>query len=95
MLRLLSWDCSTGGYLPPVFGFVFGELGRFSRPLRHHLGGLSGRVGQWPDWRGPFPVGLLLTLLAFGCIWGGGEGGESSDIGAYIGGKWLGRTPLI
>jgi phosphatidate cytidylyltransferase len=42
--------------------------------------------GNWPD-LGTIPVGLLLTLLAFGCIWG-------SDIGAYLGGKWLGRTPL-
>lgn len=72
-----------GGYLPS-FWIRLRDLGDFSTatlPLGGYWPG-----GQWPDW-GTIPVGLLLTLLAFGCIWG-------SDIGAYIGGKWLGRTPL-
>lgn len=33
------------------------------------------------------PTGLLTTLLAFGCIW-------AADIGAYVFGKWFGRTRL-
>ena len=47
-------------------------------------------LGYWPDsWRqiDLFPLALMLTFLAFGCIW-------AADIGAYIMGKWLGRTKL-
>ncbi len=47
-------------------------------------------MGYWPEsWTHPelFPSGLMVTLLAFGCIW-------AADIGAYIMGKWLGRTRL-
>jgi phosphatidate cytidylyltransferase len=46
--------------------------------------------GFWPNsWLHPeaFPMGLLVTVLAFACIW-------AADIGAYIMGKWLGRTRL-
>jgi phosphatidate cytidylyltransferase len=46
--------------------------------------------GFWPhDWLHPdlWPPALTVTLLAFGCIW-------AADIGAYVMGKWLGRTPL-
>ena len=46
--------------------------------------------GFWPEsWAHPkdFPTGLLVTILAFACIW-------AADIGAYIMGKWLGRTRL-
>jgi len=45
--------------------------------------------GYWPaDWQwGGWPLGLKITLLAFACIW-------AADIGAYVVGRWLGRTPL-
>jgi phosphatidate cytidylyltransferase len=33
------------------------------------------------------PEGLVVTLLAFGCIW-------AADIGAYVMGRMVGRTPL-
>jgi len=72
-----------GGYLP-CFWIRLRDLGDGATPSLP-LG------GYWPgsDWShlDAVPQGLLLTLLAFACIWG-------SDIGAYIGGKWLGRTPL-
>jgi phosphatidate cytidylyltransferase len=71
-----------GGYLP-CFWIRLRDLGDTTAATLP-LG------GYWPsDWPhlDTVPQGLLLTLLAFACIWG-------SDIGAYIGGKWLGRTPL-
>jgi phosphatidate cytidylyltransferase len=46
--------------------------------------------GFWPEnWQHwpQHPQGLTITLLAFCCIW-------ATDIGAYIFGKCLGRTPL-
>ncbi len=45
--------------------------------------------GYWPNSWQPtdLPEGLAITLLAFGCIW-------AADIGAYIMGKLIGRTPL-
>lgn len=45
--------------------------------------------GYWPESWQPtaLPPGLAVTLLAFGCIW-------AADIGAYVMGKWIGRTPL-
>jgi phosphatidate cytidylyltransferase len=72
-----------GGYLPSFWIRLrdLGDTTTASLPLG----------GYWPgsDWFNldALPQGLLLTLLAFACIWG-------SDIGAYMGGKWLGRTPL-
>jgi phosphatidate cytidylyltransferase len=72
-----------GGYLPSFWIRLrdLGDASSSTLPLGGYWPG-----GNWPD-LGTIPVGLLLTLLAFGCIWG-------SDIGAYLGGKWLGRTPL-
>ncbi len=46
--------------------------------------------GYWPNtWTNvtDLPVGLTATLLAFSCIW-------AADIGAYVFGKFFGRTPL-
>ncbi len=46
--------------------------------------------GFWPENWHPWPQlpqGLMITFLAFCCIW-------AADIGAYIFGKCLGRTPL-
>ncbi|MGP1384770.1 MAG: phosphatidate cytidylyltransferase [Thainema sp.] len=44
---------------------------------------------QWSDWLDiqHLPQGLMVTLIAFGCIW-------AADIGAYIFGKLFGRTRL-
>ena len=45
--------------------------------------------GYWPQTLqlNTWPTGLTATLLAFACIW-------AADIGAYVMGKWLGRTRL-
>ncbi len=40
----------------------------------------------WHHFR-DLPLSLTVTIVAFGCIW-------ASDIGAYIMGKWLGKTRL-
>ncbi len=41
---------------------------------------------SWQHFR-DLPLALTVTIVAFGCIW-------ASDIGAYVMGKWLGKTRL-
>lgn len=75
------------GYLPSYWvrlrvgsGLVVEDGTQYALPLH----------GFWPqDWFNltQWPPALLVTFLAFACIW-------AADIGAYIMGKWLGRTPL-
>jgi phosphatidate cytidylyltransferase len=77
-----------GGYLPSYW--VRLRLGDNS--LTPHIADSLNLPlnGFWPhSWLHPeaFPTGLLVTVLAFACIW-------AADIGAYIMGKWLGRTRL-
>ncbi|MBD2100835.1 phosphatidate cytidylyltransferase [Leptolyngbya sp. FACHB-261] len=67
-----------GGYLPSYWIRLRG-LGDLPAE------GLSWGA-YWPGTDNP-PAGLLYTLLAFGCIW-------AADIGAYIVGKFFGRTRL-
>ncbi|XGV88116.1 MAG: phosphatidate cytidylyltransferase [Limnothrix sp. BL-A-16] len=45
--------------------------------------------GFWPEsWNSAaWPEALMVTILAFCCIW-------AADIGAYIMGKWVGKTRL-
>ncbi len=45
--------------------------------------------GFWPESWNPaaWPEALMVTILAFCCIW-------AADIGAYIMGKWVGKTRL-
>lgn len=72
-----------GGYLPSFWVRLrdLGDAGTASLPLG----------GYWPEtWPvnlQSLPQGLVVTLLAFTCIW-------AADIGAYSAGKMIGRTPL-
>ncbi|WP_338038778.1 phosphatidate cytidylyltransferase [Neosynechococcus sphagnicola] len=72
-----------GGYLPSYWVRLrsLGSLESSNLPLG----------GYWPDWAHlnwqTLPQGLSHTLLAFGCIW-------AADIGAYLVGKFFGRTRL-
>jgi phosphatidate cytidylyltransferase len=76
-----------GGYLPSYWVRLrlgFATLGEEATGIHLPL------QGYWPQsWAHPeqFPQGLMVTILAFSCIW-------AADIGAYIMGKWLGRTRL-
>lgn len=72
-----------GGYLPSYW-----------IRLRHLDSGISSNVAlggywprHWPQDMTDLPTGLTITLLAFVCIW-------AADIGAYVLGRWVGRTPL-
>ncbi|MBD1874637.1 phosphatidate cytidylyltransferase [Nodosilinea sp. FACHB-131] len=71
-----------GGYLPS-FWVRLRDLGDTATTLP--LGGFW--PATWPPVLDSLPYGLVVTLLAFACIW-------ASDIGAYIAGKMIGRTPL-
>ena len=69
-----------GGYLPSYWV----RLRDLGGPGPLPLGGF------WPEqsWQpGALPLGLPTTLLAFMCIW-------AADIGAYLVGRYFGRTPL-
>lgn len=71
-----------GGYLPS-FWIRLRDLGSAELSTLP-LGGF------WPSqwWPLPeLPSGLCITLMAFGCIW-------AADIGAYVVGRLIGRTPL-
>lgn len=71
-----------GGYLPSYWIRVraLGTIETSNLPL----------WGYWPDqWSNInlLPMGLTITLLAFGCIW-------AADIGAYTFGRLFGKTRL-
>ncbi|NJN21564.1 MAG: phosphatidate cytidylyltransferase [Leptolyngbya sp. RL_3_1] len=69
-----------GGYLPSYWV----RLRDLGGPGPLPLGGF------WPEGIWPldvWPTGLTATLLAFMCIW-------AADIGAYLVGRYFGRTPL-
>lgn len=71
-----------GGYLPS-FWVRLRDLGDANVALP--LGGYWPQT--WPPTLEALPYGLVITLLAFACIW-------AADIGAYTAGKTIGRTPL-
>ncbi|HEY9887036.1 MAG TPA: phosphatidate cytidylyltransferase [Candidatus Obscuribacterales bacterium] len=69
-----------GGYLPSYWIRLRDLDATSSLPLE----------GFWPTWPlqlETLPLGLTATLLAFSCI-------SAADIGAYIVGRSLGKTPL-
>ena len=78
-----------GGYLPSYW--VRLRVGLAEDPMALNIASTNlPLLGYWPDsWMQPklFPFALSVTFLAFGCIW-------AADIGAYIMGKWLGKTRL-
>lgn len=78
-----------GGYLPSYWVRLRVGLAQ-SPPTIDIASNNLPLMGYWPNsWSEPklFPLSLTVTFLAFGCIW-------AADIGAYIMGKWLGRTRL-
>lgn len=78
-----------GGYLPSYWVRLRVGLAQAPAAIDVASNNLP-LMGYWPDsWSQPklFPLALTVTFLAFGCIW-------AADIGAYIMGKWLGRTRL-
>ncbi|PSN10291.1 phosphatidate cytidylyltransferase [filamentous cyanobacterium CCT1] len=72
-----------GCYLPSFWVRLrdLGDAGTATLPL----GGFWPET--WPPAMEALPYGLVVTLLAFACIW-------AADIGAYTAGKMIGRTPL-
>jgi phosphatidate cytidylyltransferase len=78
-----------GGYLPSYWVRLRLGLPNFPETLDSITSNLP-LMGYWPEsWTHPelFPSGLMVTFLAFSCIW-------AADIGGYCMGKWLGRTRL-
>jgi phosphatidate cytidylyltransferase len=71
-----------GGYLPSYWVRLrsLGQTSATNIPLDGYL------PHSWADLH-YLPAGLTYTLLAFGCIW-------AADIGAYVFGKFFGRTRL-
>ncbi len=77
-----------GGYLPSYWIRLRVGFSPESNPVA--MASNLPLMGYWPEsWMEPklFPAALTVTFLAFGCIW-------AADIGAYIMGKWLGKTIL-
>lgn len=78
-----------GGYLPSYWVRLRVGLAQAASPESLAQNNFP-LMGYWPEsWTEPklFPLALSVTFLAFGCIW-------AADIGAYLMGKWLGRTIL-
>ncbi len=76
-----------GGYLPSYWVRLRVGLSLEDIP---QLGSRLPLQGYWPDsWQdfSSLPLALTVTFVAFGCIW-------AADIGAYVMGKWLGKTRL-
>ncbi len=78
-----------GGYLPSYWVRLRVGLAQNTPPLAIASAQMP-FMGYWPtSWEHAklLPPALTVTLLAFGCIW-------AADIGAYVMGKWLGKTRL-
>lgn len=78
-----------GGYLPSYWIRLRVGL-EGSGPLLNHVAKNLPQLSYFPpSWNFSYTLteGLTTTLLAFSCIW-------AADIGAYIFGKFLGRTQL-
>lgn len=71
-----------GGYLPSYWVRLraLGQMDASNLPLWGYF------PYPFPGFK-ELPLGLTATLLAFGCIW-------AADIGAYVFGKFFGRTRL-
>ncbi|WP_460204391.1 phosphatidate cytidylyltransferase [Scytonema sp. NUACC21] len=74
------------GYLPSYWVRLRSLDGSVSHlPMGDYLSKVWDALARWD--LELLPQGLAATLLTFGCIW-------ASDIGAYIVGKFFGKTPL-